>query len=129
MAQTWCFEADDAVPAQVQRDNFIRYLGDYAASGADLESAGTIYGELVGNVARHVGGPIALFCYWPDGYATLCVRDYGRGFAYSRRRRAQVLCETGRGLYIVSALARHIDVESGPWGCEVRVALPVRRSR
>jgi signal transduction histidine kinase len=128
MADSWCFEADDAVPAQVRRDDFLRYLGDRASSGADLESAATIYGELVGNVVRHVGGPIAVFCYWPERYATLCVRDYGRGFAYSGRKRAKPDSETGRGLYIVSSLARRIDVESGPWGCEVRVELPIRRS-
>jgi anti-sigma regulatory factor (Ser/Thr protein kinase) len=128
LADTWYFEADDAVPAQVRRDNFVQYLGDCAASDADLDSAGTIYGELVGNVVRHVGGPISLFCYWPEGYATLCVRDYGRGFEYHRRRRAQVLSETGRGLYIVESLARHLDVESGPWGCEVRAVLPVRKA-
>jgi anti-sigma regulatory factor (Ser/Thr protein kinase) len=129
MADTWYFEGDDAVPAQERRDNFIQFLGSCAASDSDLESAGTIYGELVGNVVRHVGGPISLFCYWPEGYATLCVRDYGRGFAYSRRRRAQVFSETGRGLYIVESLARHLDVESGPWGCEVRAVLPVRKGR
>jgi anti-sigma regulatory factor (Ser/Thr protein kinase) len=128
MANTWCFEADDAVPAQVRRDDFIRYLGDCAGPDADLESAATIYGELVGNVVRHVGGPIALFCYWPNRYATLCVRDYGRGFSYGGRKRAKADSESGRGLYIVSSLARRIDVESGPWGCEVRVVLPVRRN-
>jgi anti-sigma regulatory factor (Ser/Thr protein kinase) len=126
MADTWYFEADDAVPAQVRRDDFIRFLGTRAAEGSDLESAGTIYVELVANVVRHVGGPIALFCYFPEGYATLCVRDYGRGFAYNKRR-AQVLSESGRGLYIVSALARRLDVDSGPWGCEVCAVLPVRK--
>lgn len=123
----WTFEADDAMEAYRSRRQFIKHLRLHASHDSDLGAAELIYGELVGNVVRHASGPIAIVLEWPVMHALLRVRDFGAGFEYNVLMLAPSghERESGRGLFIVDRLAKSVEVQRNPLGCEVRVTLPV----
>lgn len=123
--KSWVLEGP-AQSARGRRAEFIAYLERLATPDSDLDAAAFIYGELVGNVIRHVGDGIRIAVEWGEAFAVLRVRDGGPGFQPAIVL-PDGLCETGRGLYIVKTLARELEVRCEPSGCEVRAVLPVRR--
>ena len=122
----WRFEGSDANEAFERRSDYVIHLRRYAEPESDFDSAELIYGELVGNVARHVGGPIRVRVDWENRFAVLHVHDTGPGFRPSFRL-PEPTSESGRGLYIVKQLAHDLDVDDVPAGCIVRAVLPVTR--
>ncbi len=122
----WSFESTDASGAYHVRDDLLAYLEVYATPDSDLESAVLIFGELVGNVVRHAPGAIAVRLYWEDGAAVLIVRDAGPGFDWDCASLPDPLAECGRGLFIVQAMARSIEIRRlAPCGTEAIARLPV----
>lgn len=85
-------------------------------------------GELIGNVVRHAPGNIEVRLDWTSDEAILSVRDSGRSFEFNPNLPQDPFAETGRGLYIVCALAEHFDMsfDNGS-GKVIRVVLPVSR--
>jgi signal transduction histidine kinase len=125
----WKFESADASRAYHVRHDLIKHLADYASRDSDLDAAGLIFGELVGNVVRHAPGPIAVELQWDEGIAVLRVRDHGPGFEWngSTALPENPLSECGRGLFLVHACARRLSVRRHPErGTEATVWLPVR---
>ena len=62
----------------------------------------------------------------PDGLV-LHVMDEGPGFDRPPTLPADLWSESGRGLFLVSALANHVEVRRLPnYGSYVRVTLPIR---
>lgn len=85
-----------------------------------------IFGELVGNVAQHARGPVYVELRRTRSDAVLCVHDDGSGFELNPSLPDE-MCETGRGLYLVSALAKRVTVKRREGrGASVTVTLPVR---
>lgn len=124
----WSFDAVNASAAQDARSDFVAYLSAQMLDG-DLEAAEIIFGELIGNVVRHAPGPIDVHLDWSGSYPVLHVTDRGRGFTRKPALPDDPMHESGRGLYIVDALARSLRVERVPkYGTHVAVELPVRRA-
>jgi len=121
----WTFEAPDAMEAEPARGKFGAWLS--GAAEGDIYGATVIFGELVGNVVRHAPGPIEMRAEWQGSDLVLHVLDRGCGFAPSLQLPTDGLSETGRGFFIVDALARKADVSVSHQGTHVRVVLPVTR--
>lgn len=124
----WRYEAADARRAVAAREDLLDFLADQASDDSDVEAAALIFGELVGNVVRHAPGPIDLELEWDGEGAVLHVFDRGPGFEWRLPSLPDPLCEDGRGLFIVSALARRIAFSRRPdRGMEAVAWLPVAR--
>jgi anti-sigma regulatory factor (Ser/Thr protein kinase) len=123
----WSFQSIEANGAYEVRHDMLRYLEARAAEGSDLPAALLIFGELVANVVRHAPGPIAVDLFWEDGYGVLRVVDSGPGFDWNGRAELpESLAESGRGLYIVHAVAAKFRVRKLPGGgTEATAWLPV----
>jgi anti-sigma regulatory factor (Ser/Thr protein kinase) len=123
----WRFESSEASRAYHARHDLLNYLSSRAACGSDLGAAAVIFGELVGNVVRHAPGPITVELYWDRKTAVLRVRDAGPGFYWSGNATLpDAMAESGRGLYIVHAVSRTMQVRClAGGGTEVTAWLPV----
>jgi anti-sigma regulatory factor (Ser/Thr protein kinase) len=96
----------------------------------DFDAAELVYGELVGNAVRHAPGRILVRLLWDDDGPTLLVHDEGESFRPKTARLPDdPLAESGRGLYIVNALALDFRIEDVVGdGNQVLARLPVRRA-
>lgn len=121
----WAFASADANKAHHAREQFMNALR-LRATHADYTACETIFGELVGNVVRHAPGRIRILLDWTGNEAFLRVEDCGAAFVFDPHLPVDPLAESGRGLFLVSALAGGIDIEPLPSGKAVRVLLPVR---
>jgi len=126
----WQFRADDAVDALPMRAAVHAFLAAEADERSDVHGAVLVFGELVANVVRHAPGAIFVRIEWPpDGPATLFVDDCGPGVR-SVAASDDPMRESGRGIDIVRALAREVNIVSAPiGGTHVTVALPVNRRK
>lgn len=124
----WSFKASDPLQARRLRKEFMAILRAYGDRNSDFSGAEMIYGELIGNVARHAPGPLTVDLHWDDVCPVLVVHDVGGAFSPHAALPADPLAESGRGLYIVRTLAKAFRVADVPdAGSEVAVVLPVTR--
>jgi anti-sigma regulatory factor (Ser/Thr protein kinase) len=123
----WQFEASDARAAYTMRDDYLRSLSRACSLTSDDRSAcSLIFAELIGNAVRHAPGPISVSLEFRGKDAVLHVIDKGRGFTYEPALPSTVWAESGRGLYLISMLAKHVRVEPVPGlGSHVIVTLPI----
>lgn len=108
---SWSFDAENAQAAHEARTQLVTYLRERAPGDADIGAAELVFGELVGNVVRHAPGPIEVQVEWTQQQPVLHVIDRGRGFLRDPSLPANVLSESGRGLYIVSQLTDALRIE------------------
>ncbi|MFH8346885.1 ATP-binding protein [Streptomyces sp. NPDC018045] len=86
-----------------------------ALTRANADDAALVVSELVTNATRHAHSVCRLrLCAAPSGHLTIEVHDDAP--SRPRHRTAGVSEEHGRGLAIVSALARRLDVLDDPRG-------------
>jgi PAS domain S-box-containing protein len=124
----WAFDAENARAAQDARAQFMRYLRAHARDQYETAMAELIFGELVGNVVRHSPGAIDIDLEWSGECPVLHVIDRGRPFEATESLPADVLSESGRGLFIVRALSGNVRIEHvAGYGNHVIVELPVHR--
>lgn len=123
---SWHFESDDAVNASDARVAFVAHLERRNIDSTLVAQAELVFGELVANVVRHAPGPIEIALTWHDTQPLLCVRDRGPRFAFSQATLPDNdLAESGRGLFLISAVAAPPLVIARPGGGnEVVVPLP-----
>jgi signal transduction histidine kinase len=127
-AMRWRFEAGDARTAYSLRADYLNNLRKACpAEPDDLAMCGVIFAELIGNAVRHAPGPLSVSLEFRGEDAVLHVIDRGPGFTFEPSLPQDIWAESGRGLYLVSQLARAVDVERIPGrGSHVSVTLPVR---
>ena len=123
----WQFEAEDARAAYTMRDEYFKALSRVCKiDQEDASACNLIFAELIGNAVRHAPGPIGVSLEFCGREAVLHVIDKGRGFTYEPTLPPSVWAESGRGLYLISMLARNVRVERLPGlGSHVTVTLPV----
>jgi anti-sigma regulatory factor (Ser/Thr protein kinase) len=123
----WQFEAADARAAYTMRDEFFRRLREVCTpKDEELCTCGLIFAELVGNAVRHAPGPLSISLEFRGADAVLHIIDKGPGFRYDPVLPENLWAEGGRGLFLVSSLARKVQVEQLPGlGSHVIVTLPV----
>ncbi|GAC1390579.1 MAG: hypothetical protein NVSMB31_07680 [Vulcanimicrobiaceae bacterium] len=122
----WSFQCEDARRAENVREHFLNFLHTFAARHSDFAAAELIFGELIANVVRYAPGRVAIRVEWLEQSPVLRVRDHGKGFDPKFALPDDPLAESGRGLFLVQALGKHVDVESEQGrGTTVSVVLPV----
>jgi anti-sigma regulatory factor (Ser/Thr protein kinase) len=130
MVQTageWSMVVADAREALRARQAIRRFLKLQAARDSDLDGAETIAGELIANVIRHAPGPVGIHVFWKGDGATLIIMDRGPGIPHIRKV-PDALSTSGRGLFLVQALARRVEIDTPPsGGSRILVELPVCR--
>ena len=120
----WQFDARDATSSRRIRRALLWHLGSGTDDDARLAAAETVYGELVGNVARHTPGYAEMTLEMNDGQATIQICDRGEPFAL-KQTPPDILDEGGRGLLIVRALSHDVVVERNGQGNCVRAVVPI----
>lgn len=127
----WQFEAADARAAYTLRDDYFARLQELCELDPQSASTcGVIFAELIGNAVRHAPGPLTVSLELRGCDVVLHVIDKGPGFTYQPSLPANLWAESGRGLYLVSKLARKAAVERVPGlGSHVSVTLPVTCNR
>lgn len=123
----WQFEALDARAAYVMREEFSQRIKQLCnASEDDIQTCNLIFAELIGNSVRHAPGSLSVSIETSGDEAVLHVIDVGPGFDYEPALPADLWSESGRGLFLVSALAKRVTVERIPGrGSHIAVTLPI----
>jgi len=106
----WSLNANDPQAARTARKEATARLREHAASGDVLGSAELIIGELLSNAARHADGNVCLELGIEGGHAQISVHDTSPSFALDFHRPPDEFSECGRGLFIISELARRVSV-------------------
>ena len=126
-ADGWRLAATDAKDGLRLRHAFRDYLEAYGDPACDFAAAESVYGELVGNCARHAPGPVHIEFRWRD--STLSVvdaRDRLQLWPFSEDDTAAEL--TYHAYAIVSALTARVFVTREGSGTRASVVLPVMRA-
>ncbi|MFN2529264.1 MAG: ATP-binding protein [Candidatus Baltobacteraceae bacterium] len=123
----WNFNASEPTAAARARRAFSAYLHEHCTDDSDFVAAEMVFAELISNAFRHGRAPVRIWvdCDMPN--CILSVQDRGPGFeARPAQLPADVLSENGRGLFLVNALARRVEIVSRPHcGSVVKALLPV----
>ncbi len=106
----WSLNANDAKAARAARKEATDALREHAASEDVVGGAELIIGELLSNAARHANGHVCLELSLAEGHAQISVHDTSPAFALDLNRPPDQFSETGRGLFIISELARKMSV-------------------
>ena len=125
--RTWSFDARDAVAAHQARHEFAAEIVARSGAGDDAMISELVFGELVGNVVRHASGSVKVILDWTAGAPVLHVIDDGPGFQHNPKLPADILAESGRGLFLVTALTFDFQVTKRVGrGSHARTVLAVR---
>jgi anti-sigma regulatory factor (Ser/Thr protein kinase) len=123
------FRIADASLANNARAIFQRYLTSQVEPASDVDGAELIFGELLGNVARHAPGAIEVRLRWNGLIAILEVGDSGPGYAIDDVHLPGDFAESRRGLFLVAAFGRDLRVRHHEGRTTTTVTLPVTRRR
>ena len=123
------FRIADASLANNARGIFQRYLAAQVDPSSDLYGAELIFGELLGNVARHAPGSIDVRLRWNGLLAILEVADEGPGYSVADVHLPGGLDESCRGLFLISAFGTGLAVRCEDGWTTTTVTLPVKRRR
>jgi anti-sigma regulatory factor (Ser/Thr protein kinase) len=123
------FRIADASLANNARTIFQRYLAAQVSTDSDLYGAELIFGELLGNVARHAPGAIDVKLRWNGPVAILEVGDEGPGYSVEDVHLPGDYAESARGLFLVSSFGRDLVVRRHGGRTTTTVTLPVTRRR
>lgn len=123
--QRWTFEASDEVAARKMKRAVLWQFAGLASTAPEFGEIEAILGELLSNVVRHSPGQAAITLEPRSGELVLHVDDCGEPFALNGRPNANLLAENGRGLLIVKAFARDLEVKRTARGNRVSAVLPL----
>ncbi|MGH7662570.1 MAG: ATP-binding SpoIIE family protein phosphatase [Vulcanimicrobiaceae bacterium] len=124
-ARRWTFDVRDADDARRVREQVLAELRKGSYPPNRLPFAELILAELTANVFRHASGPSQIVLEWDEECPpVLHVIDVGPGFHFDAKPQADLLAESGRGLYLVSSLAADVQVlQRQDGGSHARVVL------
>jgi len=106
----WTLNANDALAARAARKAATQMLRAFTDDPGTLSDAELIIGELLSNAARHATGHVCLELGAFEGNAQISVHDTSSTFNLEMKRPSDQYAENGRGLFIVSELARSVSV-------------------
>ena len=111
--------------ATVARRGIVRVLREYGATETETDIAELVFSELLGNVVRYGGDEVEFALDISGDAPVLHALDRGPGFTYSTRLPINALSENGRGLFIVQALTRDLNItRRNGGGSHARAVLP-----
>ena len=106
----WTLDARDPTEARSARKAVTAAVGEFTDSAETLGAAELVVGELLSNAARHADGHVCVEVTAAEGHAQISVHDASFAFALDLSRPVDEYAESGRGLFIISELARRISV-------------------
>jgi PAS domain S-box-containing protein len=112
----WSFDVRDADAARNVRLALTDLLVSRRFSEADVYAAQLVFGELIGNVLRHAPGNVEVAVDWSGLAPVLHVLDRGRGFRHISALPADMLSESGRGLFLAATLTAELHISKRPDG-------------
>jgi anti-sigma regulatory factor (Ser/Thr protein kinase) len=141
----WSLEPGDTASVPQLRHRILACLRSLAVPGSDLTDAEIVVGELLSNAMAHTSGPTWVSLRWDGRHPMLSVADLGPGLLRAlggaglpatdddRTLRAELpadpLADGGRGLYLITRLARDVAVAPRATGGSVlSVTLDLRRA-
>lgn len=109
---SWTLDARDAESAHRAKRAILWHLGDAIRDPVQLSTIELVLGELIGNVARHSPGLAEVTLARENAHTLIRVTDRGKPFAYRPNgAHADLLAESGRGLFLVRAMSSDLRVE------------------
>ena len=128
-AQRWNFDVADAAAAATARHALAAELRRNGMFEENVVVAELIVAELLGNAVRHARGQVDVILDCSADVPVIHLIDDGEGFERNPRLPADAYAESGRGLYIVTELAREFTISRAPGGgSHARVVLETRGS-
>ncbi|HEY4439762.1 MAG TPA: ATP-binding protein [Candidatus Elarobacter sp.] len=131
-ARGFGFRINDAALAHNARRIFATYLRGHTGAGAECDAAELIFGEILGNVARHAPGTVEVTLRWNGPAAVLEIYDDGPGYEVAAAQLPDdEFSESSRGLFLVAAFGgTELRTYRTADGRNVtHVVLPVRKRR
>ena len=110
---SWSFESSNARDARNARTQVVAALAAHNGPPLDLDAAELIFGELLGNVARHAPGRVDVALEARGEAQILHVIDGGSKTATCLRL-AEPMAETGRGLWLIRELGGTLTTRVRP---------------
>jgi anti-sigma regulatory factor (Ser/Thr protein kinase) len=125
----WRFKSARDIYASAIQAQLMELLRRKGSPDSDFDAAELICVELIGNLIRHAQGPVTIRLDWSGDFAKLSVVDDAKCYVPPPiSLPADPLAESGRGLYIIKALARDLSMSgAGDAGGTTCATLPVRR--
>jgi PAS domain S-box-containing protein len=125
----WTLDVTDASAAHTVRNEFAQALASRGFAQSDIEAAKVVLGELIGNTVRYASGIVEVIADWSNAAPVLHVLDRGPGFHHIAMLPRDLYSESGRGLFIVSALTQDFRVSKRAGGGSHARAVLTERSR
>jgi len=110
LLQRWSVHTGDMPLVSAARRAFAASFKQRGGVREDVAMAELVFGELVSNTVRYAPGAIEVIVDWSGPEPVLHVLDNGPGFRHISILPPDLLSESGRGLFIVSALTHDFRV-------------------
>ena len=104
------FQSIDAEAARQTRLAFVAGLKKGEFTESALYTAELVFGELLGNIVRYAPGEVEIIIDWSGVIPVLHMLDNGPGFWYIPKLPADLLSESGRGLFLVKELTTDFTI-------------------
>jgi PAS domain S-box-containing protein len=125
--ERWSFHAADERASVAARNAFAQAVQLHGGDREDAASAQIVFGELVSNTVRYAPGLVEVIADWSGPDPVVHVLDNGPGFHHISILPPDVMSESGRGLFIVSALTHDFRVSKrANGGSHARAVLRLR---
>jgi PAS domain S-box-containing protein len=122
----WTIDSSEPSSVMSARDDLVRALRARSTPERSVCDAELIFAELIGNVVRHAPGKTEVVLDAGGRLPVLNIIDEGPGFSRAAHLPADMMREGGRGLFIVSTLAKELNVTKRVGkGSHVRAVLEV----
>ena len=121
----WAFDVADSAAAYAIKRDFVAAVRKLYGDAADVNACEIIFSELVGNALRYAPGRLSLGLSADARGVWLHVMDDGPGFSGPPSLPKDLWSESGRGLFLVAALAKDFSIKRLPsYGTYAKVLLP-----
>ena len=108
----WAFDVADSAAAYAIKRDFVAAVREVYGDAADGNACEIIFSELVGNALRYAPGRLSLGLSVDERGAWLHVMDDGPGYSAPPSLPLDVWSESGRGLFLVRALAGDFTIRA-----------------
>jgi len=127
LVKEWRFHSSNALTARSSRHELTKFLNRFAADREAVFTAELILGEILANTVEHAPGLVEIRIDWTGAKPIVTVRDTGPGLRQlSAGLPKDALDESGRGLYLIRALADEVSLKTAPGrGTELSVTLAI----
>ena len=127
LRKTWTFHSSSAYSAHASRHELMAFARRFVTDDADLHRLELLIGEILANTVKHAPGLVTVEIDWSRKVPIMTIQDTGPGLrAFSPSLPPDEFEETGRGLFLINALARAVRLEkTAASGTKMTIELPM----